>query len=90
MALVTGVEMQCRQAIVAGEEELGIADLLGQGQGFLVHGEGLPVLPVALVDLPEDDQGHRQVIDEAEPPVEIDGRPCRFHPPASHRSVSEQ
>ena len=65
--------MQPGQAIVAGKQQLRLPDPLGQAQRLLVHGEGRRPLAVALVDLAEHDQGHRQVIDQPQPTVEVDG-----------------
>src|SRR5258708_5552341 len=78
--LVASVEIKGRQTVVAREEELGLPNLLGEGQRLLVHGKGLAMLAVALVDLTEHDQGHGEVIEEAQSSVEIDGSLRRLDP----------
>ena len=72
-SLVPGIEIKSSEAIVAGEEQLRLADLFGQAQRFLIGGEGQSVVAVALVDLAQDDQRNRQVIEEPQSSVEVDG-----------------
>ena len=49
-----------------------LADLLGQAQRLLVGGKREGVVAVALMDLTQDDQWYRQVIEEPQPSVEVD------------------
>ena len=46
---------------------------LGQRQGLLVRGERGCAIAVTLVNLAQDDQRHGEMVDQAEPAVEVDG-----------------
>src|SRR5712691_4473204 len=59
------------QPVIAREEELRLADLLGDVQRLPVGRGALVVGAAALVDLSENDQRDRQVIALTEPPVQV-------------------
>jgi hypothetical protein len=65
--------MKGSESVVAGKEKLRPSDLLGQTE-CLIRRECEGVVAVALVDLTEDDQWHRQMIEQTQPTVEVDGR----------------
>lgn len=67
------VEIERSKSVVAGKQELRIADPLGQRQGLLVRGERGCAIAVTLVNLAQDDQRHGEMVDQAEPAVEVDG-----------------
>src|SRR4029453_19264167 len=66
--------MKGSESVVAGKEKLRLSDLLGQTECLLIRRECEGVVAVALVDLTEDDQWHRQMIEQTQPTVEVDGR----------------
>jgi hypothetical protein len=70
--VVPGIQMQRSQAVVAGEEELRFPCLLGKPQRLLIRREGQRVVAVALVNLSEHDQWHRQVVEKPKLTVEVD------------------
>src|SRR5262247_2209563 len=70
-AEITGIEVQGREAIVARKQELRLAGLLGQGESLLIGRESERLLAVALVDLPEHNQWHCQMIDQPQPTIKI-------------------
>src|SRR5207245_7396522 len=76
--LIAGVEVEGSEAVVARKQKLRLAGLLGQAERFLIRSEGLGTLSMALVNLAEHDQGHRQVIEQSQTAVEIDGGPRGF------------
>ena len=75
-SLVADVKVKSSEAIVAGEEELGFAGLLGMAKRFLVASQSLSVVAMALVDLAQHDQGHCQVVEQSQPSIQIDGLLC--------------
>src|SRR6188768_3362994 len=71
---IAAVELHCRDAVVAGEQKLRLADFLGDDQRLVIVAQRGAKFTMALVDLPQYDQRHRQMIALAQPPVEIDRR----------------
>src|SRR6185369_11098973 len=69
-----GVEIQRRQTIVAGKKQLRLVDLLGQMQCLRVRLEGERVIAVALVNLTEHDERHREVIEQSEAAIQLCSR----------------
>src|SRR5262245_21261565 len=69
LVLVTALDGERGQPVVARKQELGLADFFGGGQGLPIARGALLVIAAALVDLPQDDQRDRQVIALTEPPV---------------------
>src|SRR5262245_48861365 len=58
------------QPVVAREQELGLAHVLGGGQRLPIAGGAPLVVAPALVDLSQDDEGNGQVTALAQPAVE--------------------
>src|SRR5262249_43383658 len=79
------------QSVVAREQELRLADLLGDLERLPVARGALVPGAAALVDLPENDERDRQVIALTEPPVELHRGFRRAHAPvvvAGQRAVA--
>lgn len=72
LALVAQVQVNGGEAIVAGKQQLRLVRRLGERERFPVVCDRAGRIAVTLVDLPEHDQGHREVIELPEAPVEID------------------
>ena len=70
--LVAQIQVDGGEAIVAGKQQLRLVGLLGERERFPVVRDRAGRIAVTLVDLPEHDQRHRQVIELPEAPVEID------------------
>src|SRR5688500_17115003 len=66
------VEVERSEAVVAGKEELRLSGLFSQAKCLLVGCKSESVIAMALMDLTEHDQRHRQVVQQPEPTVEVD------------------
>ena len=82
--------MEGGQPVVAREEELGLAHLLGETERLSIVPSSQLGLAVALVDLAEHDQGHREVVELAELAVQLDRGRAAAIPSSSQRLVSAQ
>src|SRR4030095_1764582 len=72
-AFVAEVQMDGGEAIIAGEQQLWFSGILGERERFLVVRDRSRRIAVTLVDLPEHDQRHGEVVELTEAPIEIDG-----------------
>ena len=70
---VAQVQKNGSNPLVAGEEELGITNLLSQVQSLPVVLESRIVFGMTLIDLAEHDEGHREVIELVQLPIQFDG-----------------
>ena len=79
------VEKQGGHALEARKDELRLGHGLGQFQRLFVVAQRFVGVAVALVDLPEHDQRHCQVVEQTELSIEIDRRLRRIDAAARHR-----
>src|SRR5262245_6602063 len=73
LGLVTEIQVQRSKAIVAREHELWFAGGLDEAERLAVALERTRRIAVALIDLPEHDERHREVIELTELTIQLDG-----------------
>src|SRR3990172_3152418 len=73
--LIAHLEIQRGETIVAREEQLRLARRLGKGLRFPIALErSRGIAAVTLIDLSQHDQRNREMVEVAQPPVQVDRR----------------
>lgn len=67
------VEIERRKTIIARKEQLRLARFARQFERFVIESGSHFGLPLALVDLPQHDQRHRQMLALIERPIDLHG-----------------
>src|SRR5688572_22646983 len=73
---ITAVQVNGREPVVAGHNELRLADLLGQCERLIIRALSFLELPRALMNLRHDNQGNGQMIELPELTIESGGLCC--------------
>src|SRR5450755_3584913 len=87
--VVALIKKHGRHSLQAGKHQLGLIHFLSQHKRLLVVPQRAVSVAVALVNLPENDQRHRQMVEQSELPVEID-RGLRCTQPLFVTALSER
>lgn len=87
---VASIKVQCRKTIIARKELLRLAGLARHLDCLIVAAGSQVGAEMALMDLPEHDQGHREMLALIECTVDLDRLLGSRHPSSEHLSVKVQ